>query len=352
MSAAPAFKTLLAITVDTESTMAGLRPLPPEVMVYGRVGGGVYGIERIMDCCDARGVKATFFVSTLEALHHGEDHVRRMCAAILGRGHDAQLHLHPNWWRGDFARKRLTDYSLAEQVEVMGIAKEAFRRACGFDPVAHRAGGLLANGDTLRAMEANGIPVDSSVAPRYHLYDLGGGRAEPTVPRRLGGVAEVPVTTFVQLRLGGWKLSRNFDINADSLGELRFVVDRAVRQRAPAVTLLMHSFAFVGRNRESTEFWPATAELRRFERFLEFVASRPDVEVVTFRDLAARLAKEPGLLEGPEFAPTAGLARMYGRSWERFGTGWKSKAFALGLPAAVAAAAAGLFGLVRWLILL
>jgi len=349
MSAAAGFKTLLAITVDTESTMAGLRPLPPEVMVYGRVGGGVYGIDRIMDCCDARGVKATFFVSTLEALHHGEEHVRRMCAAVLGRGHDAQLHLHPNWWRGDFARKRLTDYSLAEQTEVMGIAKEAFRRACGVDPVAHRAGGLLANADTLRAVAASGIPVDSSVAPRYHPYDLGEGRAEPTVPRRLGEVVEVPVTTFVQLRLGGWTLSRNFDLNADSIGELRFVVDRAVRQRAPVVTLLLHSFAFVGRNRASTEFWPAAGELRRFERFLDFVAGRRDVEVVTFRDLAARLAKEHGLVEGPEFAPTAGLGRMYRRSWERFGTGWKSKAFALGLPAVGAGAGFLLIRLMRWL---
>ncbi len=349
MSAAAGFKTLLAITVDTESTMAGVRPLPPEVMVYGRVGGGVYGIERIMDCCDARGVKATFFVSTLEALHHGDDHVRRMAACVLGRGHDAQLHVHPNWWRGDFARKRLTDYSFDEQAEVIGLGKEAFRRACGHDPMAHRAGGLLANADTLRAVEANGIMVDSSVAPRYHEYELGAGRAEPTVPRRLGGVVEVPVTTFAQVRLGGWTLSRNFDLNADSLGELRFVVDRAVRQRAPVVTLLLHSFAFVGRNRGSTEFWPAAAELRRFERFLDFVAGRGDVEAVTMRGLAARLATEPGLLDGPEFAPTAGLGRMYWRSWERFGTGWKSKALALGLPAAAAGAAAGLVGLVRWL---
>ena len=57
--------TLLLLTVDTESSMVGTTPLPTEQMVYGRVDGETWGIERIMDCCDARGVKATFFVSTL-----------------------------------------------------------------------------------------------------------------------------------------------------------------------------------------------------------------------------------------------------------------------------------------------
>jgi len=342
-------KALLLLTVDTESSMVGVRPLPPEVMVYGRMGGGVWGIQRIMDCCDERGFKATFFVSTLEELYHGEEHVRQMCATVLERGHDAQLHLHPNWWREDFARKRLTDYSFEEQLEVIGLAKDAYRRACGADPVAHRAGGLLVNGETLRVLHAHGIGVDASVAAGYHAYDLGDGVAEPTVPRRLAGVVEVPVTTFAQMRLGCWAPRRNFDINADSLSELEFVVDRAASEGVTAVTLLMHSFSFVGRNREGTEFWPAEGELRKFERFLDHVASRDGVEVVTFRELAERLASDSGLVSGPDFSPMAGVLRTYRRSWERFESGWKSKAFALGLPVAVAGLAALVIGALWWL---
>jgi len=341
-------KTLLLVTVDTESSMAGLRPLPPEQMVYGRVDGGTWGIERIMDCCDARGVRATFFVSTLEELHHGAEHVRRMCATVLDRGHDAQLHLHPNWWKGDFARKRLTDYSLDEQRELVGLASDAYRRACGADPVAHRAGGLLANADTFRALADHGIGIDASVAPGYHAYDLGGA-AEPNVPRRLGGVAEVPVTRFAQVRLGRWAPGRNLDINADALCELTFVVDRAAAEGVAAVCLLMHSFSFLGRNREGTEFWPEPRVQARFERFLDHVAGRGDVEAVTFRELAERLKTDSGLLEGPDFAPVAGAVRTYRRSWERFHTGWKSKAMALGLPAALAALAGLVTGALWWL---
>ena len=272
-----------------------------------------------------------------------------MCSAILERGHDAQMHVHPNWWKNDFARKWLTDYSLDEQRELVRLAKEAYVRACGTEPVAHRAGGLLVNADLLRAVAEHGIGIDASVAPGYRPYDLGAGVAEPTVPRRIGSLTEVPVTTFTQLRLGRWELGRNFDINADSLAELKFVVDRATAQGVAAVVLLMHSFSFVGRAPDGSRFWPAPREVRKFERFLDYAVAHDGIEIVTFRDLAGRLAADPGLLDGPEFRATSGVARTYLRSWERFGTGWRSKAFALALPLAAAGLAAALVGAVCWL---
>lgn len=343
-------KTLLLLSVDTESSMAGVRPLPSEVMVWGRVAGGSWGIERLMDCFDARGMKATFFVSTLEELHHGPEHVRRICAAILARGHDPQLHLHPNWWRGDFARKRLTDYSLDEQRELVRLAADAYRRACGAQPVAHRAGGLLVNADTLRALSENGVPIDASVALGHIPYELGEGVAPPTVPRRIGPIVEVPVTTFVQVRLGPWAPRRHFDLNADSLAELKLVVDRAAAAGVAAICLLMHSFSLLGRSPEGTEFWPAEHECRKLERFLDYVAGRGDVEAVTFRELARRLEADPALLAGPELEVTSGLWRTWRRACQRADAGWRSRAFALGLPLGLAALAALLAGVVWWLI--
>jgi len=341
-------KTLLLLTVDTEASLAGLRPLPAEPMVWGRVGGGTWGIERIMDCCEARGMRATFFVSTLEALHHGDDHVRRICGAALGRGHDAQLHVHPIWLDDANARKAMTDFGPDGQRRAVELGADVFRRTCDGELVAHRAGGLWLDAGTLRAVEAAGIPIDASVAVGYHDYDL--GVAPPNVPRRLGGLVEVPVTTFRQMRLGSWSLRRNFDINADSLAELRYVVSRAAAEGVAAVTLLMHSFSFIGRNGDSTAFWPEPGEARKFEAFLDWVAAREDVEVVTFRELAERLKAEPSLLDGPDFAPTAGVLRTYGRSWARFHTGWKSKAFALGLPLAAAGLAALVVASIWWLV--
>lgn len=347
MSPTPSARTLVLLGVDTEASMVGLRPLPPEAMVYGRLDGGVWGIERVMDICEAHGVRATFFVDTVEALHYGQEEVRRWAATALERGHDVQLHLHPVWLGGAFRHKPLTSYGQEAQREALARGVELFRAACGHEPLVHRAGGLWANADTLRAVAAVGIGMDASVALGYHHYDLG---VEPAnVPRRLGRLVEVPVTTFAQMRLGPWRLMRNFDLNADSLAELRFVVDRAVAEGVAAVSLLMHSFSFVGRNRGSTAFWPEPGEARKFEAFLDSVAGRGDVEVVTFAELAGRVAAEPGLLDGPGFAPTAGVVRAYGRSWERFHTGWKSKAFALGLPVAAAGAAALVLAGLWWL---
>ncbi|NQT51561.1 hypothetical protein HQ576_05905 [bacterium] len=341
--------TLLLLTVDTEASMAGVRPLSPETMVYGRVAGGTYGIERIMDCCEARGMRATFFVSVLEALHYGEDHARRMCATCLDRGHDAQLHLHANWWSGDFARKRLTDYSRDEQAAALAAAVDIYRRACNAEPVAHRAGGLWLNESMLEALAEAGIPLDASVAAGLLPYEVGEGVSAPSVPRRLGSIVEVPVTTFRQVPLGRWTPMRHFDINADTLSELCFVVDRAVEQGVTAVSLLMHSFSFVGRNADSTRFWPAAADLAKFERFLDYVAARDDVEVVTLRELAERVGDEPSLLDGPDFAPTAGFVRTYFRSWQRFDAGWKNRVVAVGLPAAAVALAAAAWCLLRWI---
>jgi len=335
--------------VDTEASFGGLRPLPPETRVWGRLAGGVWGIERIMDCCERRGMRATFFVNSLEALHYGEDHIRAVCATALGRGHDAQLHVHPIWLGGPYRHKALTSYGHAEQRAAIERARDIFVRAAGAEPLAHRAGGLAINADTLRALASLGIRYDASVALGHCDYALGGGAAPANVPRRLGPVVEVPVTTFAQVRLGPWAPRRNLDLNACSLSELLFVVRRAAEDGAAAVSLLMHSFSFLAWDRELSECWPAEAELHKFERFLDAVAAHPGLEVVTFRGLVERLEADPALLDGPDLEPTSGLLRTYRRSWERFGSGWKSKALALGLPLGLAALAAAAIGVVWWL---
>jgi len=338
-------KTLLLVTVDTEASMVGLRPLEPEQMVWGRVGDGTWGIERMMDICDAHGVKATFFISTLEALHYGDDHIRSIAEAVAARGHDPQVHVHPIWLGGKFAQKSLSAYGLEDQSAAIGQAVEVFRRLCGSEPLAHRAGGLWCNAATFQALAEVGIRLDSSVARGYHTYEL--GVEPPNVPRRLAALAEVPVTVFAQVRLGRWASWRHFDINACTLAELRFVVEAAAREGVAALCLLMHSFSFLRRGKRGQVAGPAPEEARKFERLLDHVAARQHLEVVTFRDLAERLEGGDGILDGPDFAPVSGPWRTYCRSWQRFGASWKNKAVALAPPAAAAAAAGAIWWLSR-----
>ena len=106
-------KHYILLTVDTEASMHAGKPLPVSKMVYGEVNGDFYGISRIMSICDKYGFKATFFVSVLEYLHYGQDEIKKIYETIHERGHDVQLHIHPNWKYKD---RFLWQYPLREQV--------------------------------------------------------------------------------------------------------------------------------------------------------------------------------------------------------------------------------------------
>jgi len=91
------------ITVDTEHSIGGAfmrkdaRPVGNDRRVWGRIGTKVYGIPLIMDIADSFGLKLTFFVEVLNKYFFGENESREVCEYILKRGHDVQLHLHPNY---------------------------------------------------------------------------------------------------------------------------------------------------------------------------------------------------------------------------------------------------------------
>ena len=79
-------------TVDVESYSTG----NPDRDVWCRDEDGEHGIGRMMDIFDAHGVKGTFFVNVYEAANHGADALAKVCRAISERGHDVELHTHPD----------------------------------------------------------------------------------------------------------------------------------------------------------------------------------------------------------------------------------------------------------------
>src|SRR5438270_13532009 len=101
----------------------------------------------------------------------------------VARGHDVQLHLHPNWlpemeptvkdgrWQWDMERTRASDYP-GDLAEAIGRCKTALEEAIGpispdYEVVAYRAGTYEAQPfDRLYdALLANDIWCDSSVLP-------------------------------------------------------------------------------------------------------------------------------------------------------------------------------------------
>lgn len=317
-------KTYVLLTVDTEASMYKGRALPISKMVYGRVDGQEYGISRIMDICEMHGFRATFFISVLEYLHFGEEAIKEVGKNIYKRGHDVQLHIHPNW---KYDRRFMWEYTLAEQIEIIRDAKEIFFKWLGKYPIAHRAGGLSANYNTLKALKENKIPIDSSMAFGYSFCKLNHKLPIKNATYISEGILEVPVTSFSQLRFGPFKSYRNFDVNADTLNELIYVIKSAKRKGLRIVTLLMHSFSFLTRNKDRTKFWPNLKDLKKFELFLKFLKNDSNIEIITFKDLYHLYTRDLGLLEGEDYLPHTGIVYTFLRACERFKTSWKNKLF-------------------------
>jgi hypothetical protein len=108
--------------------------------------------------------------------------MRRQAAELAARGHDIQLHLHPQWNRGryDGSAWQLTDSCLTvdalfeTQEETTAFIRErrcALEELSGKPVLAYRAGGFAAQPGKklLLALEATGFAIESSVVRGLHL---------------------------------------------------------------------------------------------------------------------------------------------------------------------------------------
>ncbi|QIG79092.1 polysaccharide deacetylase family protein [Stakelama tenebrarum] len=220
------------------------------------------------------GLKGVFFVDPMPALVYGLDSIKRVVGAILEAGQEVQLHLHPNW-TGASADDRqqaphsfeLTDYSLAEQVELIAGAADLLTAAGAPDPVAFRAGSYAASDDTLAALARLEFAYDSSHNGSEHPWPSALSLApEQIAPVEHSGVTEVPVT-LIEDRAGHL---RHFQICALSSAEMRGALDHAIREAHAAVTIVGHGFELA--NRCGTR--PNAVHVRRFEILCRMLAER------------------------------------------------------------------------------
>ena len=247
------------ITIDTEHSIGGafenptLKPVGNDKRIYGRIDGKAYGIGLIMDIADRYGIPLTFFVEVLNKYYFGEGETREVCEYILGRGHDVQLHLHPNYLNfkeNDPAQRRYLDnmsaYDLENQVALIGEGNELLTRYCGRPAVAFRAGNYGADRNTLKAVKANGLIFDSSYNAAFPRHS---GRISEELlndGRELEGVWELPVTNFIEKVPLRGERSKPLDLNGVSFGEMKAVVEQACCGKGPLnLTFILHSFSFV-----------------------------------------------------------------------------------------------------------
>jgi hypothetical protein len=278
------------ITVDTEHSIGGafgdrnLKPVGNQKRIWGQIGDKSFGIPLMMDIAETYSVRLTFFVEVLNKYYFGKSESKQICEYIMNRGHDVQLHLHPNYLNftlNNPLEKSYSDligtYSSDKQIELIKEGIEILMQTGVPRPIAFRAGCFGANEETLRALKAVGVLIDSSYNKAY-LGDTclldNKGINDLTF---LNEIWEFPITNFVESTKVRPKRFKPLDINGVSFQEMKYILNQAKEGGLRNITIIMHSFSFLKPyDVQYDSVKPREYVIRRFEKLCNFLKQNPD----------------------------------------------------------------------------
>jgi hypothetical protein len=288
------------ITVDTEHSIGGafkdstLTPVGNEKRVFGKIGDKDYGIPLIIDIANSYNIPLTFFLEVLNKYHFGEKESREVCRYLIGRGHDVQLHLHPNYL--NFTRPNpgersfsdsISNYEFEKQGELIKEGRELLIQYGTKSPIAFRAGNFAADRLTLKALRMNGFLIDSS-------YNLSHGNSSRRINPfksnnsfEMEGIFEFPVTNFVEFIPFRTKRFKALDINGVSFQEMKYVLNQARTIGLNNITIILHSFSFIKPyDVQYNVAKPRWQVIRQFEKLCYFLKEESEAfEVKNFGSL-------------------------------------------------------------------
>jgi len=269
-------KTYVIVTVDTEFSSH-----KDDIGIFGRIGEKEYGISKIMNILDNEGVKATFFVDVYGYRKCGKRIMKDICLNIHSKGHDVQLHTHPDWIY-DKNRGYMAKYSLEEQVEIIKHGKELLEDWIGEGPIAHRAGDWGANDNTIKALEVNNIPIDSSFFKQWPLCELDLPINNKII--LLNSVLEIAPTTYISPSLGLFRPYKIIDIDSNPLLELKTVISKCRMFNINPIVLVLHSFSFLMWNRNRTKYWPDYSDIKKFTFLIQLLKENKQIHILSMKE--------------------------------------------------------------------
>lgn len=182
----------IIFTVDVESNEH--LPLPTQVDAIC-ANGSRCGLMQISALLKQHGFAGTFFLNVYEYRKWGESPLRDIARRLQADGHEVALHTHPQW-AYDPQRPNMFDYSLEEQTQIVREGSQMLQRWIGAPVMSHRAGAYTADENTLTALAASDIHVDSSLFFRHPLSRLNGLGLPSNLPAVRGPILEIPVTVY------------------------------------------------------------------------------------------------------------------------------------------------------------
>jgi hypothetical protein len=240
--------------------------------IYGETSHGNFGLPFQLELLARHDLKSVFFVEPLFATRFGEVYLAEVIQLIQQAGQEVQLHLHPEWTdeaqlqiiqNCQHKRQHLFMYSLEEQTALVKKAKQLLLDNGCEEVTAFRAGSFAANLDTLKALFANQLYIDSSynpTLPECRLNEADLSAQDPLV--------EFPMTAFQDYP--GHR--RHLQLTACSFREIKHILLQAEKQQWDSIVILMHSFEFL--NADKTQ--PDWVVIKRFEKLCKFLADNRD----------------------------------------------------------------------------
>ena len=237
----------ILLTCDTEVGELSLSvPDAFDLFIEGKLDGQEVGYRFINRIAERYGAAVQHFVDIYPYEHFGESKFARLCQELLDQGHGLALHTHPSG-RYDPRRKFMYQYSLEEQMDIVGYGKAKIYEWTGHEVTAHRAGAYGMNRETLTALAAHGISVDASYYHAHpHCRFAGSKKNEPFLSE---GVLEIPISVYHKVtRYVPFPITRVIVTKLDfRYGSSAADIIACINQ-APAdslIVLFLHSFNFL-----------------------------------------------------------------------------------------------------------
>lgn len=318
------------LTVDTEHSIGGafrdpaLKPVGNDRRIFYKVGKKDYGIPMIMDIAEAHNFCVTFFLEVLNKYYFGENETKAICRYIIGRGHDVQLHLHPNFlnFRTNQPSQRqfldsIYKYPLEMQIKLTRDGKEMLAKYGASSIIAFRAGNFGADRNTLIALRKNGFTVDSSYSRAFLKRGCMINVKDLNDARKIEGIWEIPITNFREKSSLSNRKYRPFDINGASYYQIKNAMEKMKEKGAKTITIILHSFSFIEPlDLQYHNIRIRGGVIRRFEKLCQFLSNnRHEYIVQSLGDIKEESLKRFDM--NPNYFPEVGAHLSLHRLFEQ-----------------------------------
>lgn len=313
-------KLFVTITIDTENPQNALvkNVYHADTLLLPKTHN--YGTRFLLKLFEHYDVHASWFLDIYEEYLFGDKYLGRLCELLRIYKQDIQLHTHPVWLMDRENRKKvfMNQYTLEEQIHILETGGQEIYRLSGIWPSAHRGGAYGVDANTLRALEATPIKVDSSLYKQSANCKI---RSKyNNCIHNIGNIMEMPVSVYeVSNYYIDFCKNHSYciksDINYSSLRELILCCEKMIKNNGKYLNIFMHSFSlyeFFKTDITSSEvnFTPEQRVIKRLVRFLEYACNKPEIEIVTIRELERKIRHKEVELDTKDYMPV--IARIRG----------------------------------------